>query len=263
MRDSEKIKTSFLFSEENCPIKKDDTTYDRLCIELNATMKKYNINTCIRKIHFLAQTYHESSRYGTTLEYSSGKRYNPDKHSDAKRMENTIDGDGPRYKGRGIIQLTWRKTQKKYFSYLLEKNKNLFNDKTVEELFNRKPLYKEKYIYYKDKVDDKGKKILNSKGKSIKEKLVEIVDVDSASLLASNIHYAFDSAGWYWENIGNTTATGENINNVADKDNVLKVSQCINGKVANPYGLNERIKFTDKLKELFLFPKNCTTKNKK
>ena len=67
MRDSEKIKTSLLFSEENCPLKKDDTTYDRLCVEINATMKKYNIKTCIRKIHFLAQTYHESSRYGTVI----------------------------------------------------------------------------------------------------------------------------------------------------------------------------------------------------
>ncbi|WP_128124758.1 hypothetical protein [Chryseobacterium carnipullorum] len=121
LRETEKIKTTSLFYDENCTLSESDKTYKRLCEELNSMMKKHNINTCIRKIHFLAQSYHESSRYGTTLEYSSGKKYNPGNHSDAKAMEHTVEGDGPRYKGRGIIQLTWRKTQKKYFSYVFGK----------------------------------------------------------------------------------------------------------------------------------------------
>lgn len=262
LRETEKIKTTSLFYDENCTLSESDKTYKRLCEELNSMMKKHNINTCIRKIHFLAQSYHESSRYGTTLEYSSGKKYNPGNHSDAKAMEHTVEGDGPRYKGRGIIQLTWRKTQKKYFSYVLEKEPGLLNTKKIDELFDRKPLYKEKYIYYKDKVDDKGKKVLNTKGKPIKEKVIEIVDVDSASLIASNLYFAFDSAGWYWENLGKTVPTGENINLVADKDDVLKVSQCINGKVKNPYGLKERKEFTKNLKLFFKYDELCISKKK-
>ena len=141
LRETEKIQTTSLFYDENCPLPESDKTYKKLCDELNKVMKKHNINTCIRKIHFLAQSYHESSRYGTTLEYSSGKKYNPGNHNDAKNMEHTIEGDGPRYKGRGIIQLTWRKTQKKYFSYILEKEPQLLNNKKIDELFDRKPLY--------------------------------------------------------------------------------------------------------------------------
>lgn len=175
-------------------------------------------------------------------------------------MEHTVDGDGPRYKGRRIIQLTWRKTQKKYLSYVLEKEPELLDNKKIDELFHRKPLYKEKYIYFKDKVDDQGKKILNTKGKPIKEKVVEEVDVDSASLIASNLHFAFGSAGWYWENHGNTVPTAENINLVADKDDVLKVSQCINGKVKNPYGLKERKELTQNLKLLFRYEEACISK---
>ncbi|MCY0971102.1 hypothetical protein [Chryseobacterium wangxinyae] len=262
LRETEKIKTTSLFYDENCPLPESDKTYKRLYNELNSVMNKHNINTCIRKIHFLAQSYHESSRYGTTLEYSSGKKYNPGNHSDAKGMEHTIDGDGPRYKGRGIIQLTWRKTQKKYFSYVIEKEPQLLNNKKIDELFDRKPLYKEKYIYYKDKVDANGKKILNKNGKPAKEKVVEIVDVDSASLIASNLHFAFDSAGWYWENLGKTVPTGENINLVADTDDVLRVSQCINGKVKNPYGLKERKEFTKNLKLLFKYDEVCVSKKK-
>jgi predicted chitinase len=261
MRKEEGIKTKALFSAENCPLDSTDKTYERLTEELNNAMKKYHINTCIRKIHFLAQSYHESGRYDTTLEGASGKGYNPGEHSNAKQMENTVDGDGPRYKGRGIIQLTWRKNQKAYFSYVLNKESGLLNNQKNDDLFNRGALNKEKYIYYDNKLDEKGNVIINPKTKkAIKEKKVEEVDVDSASLIAKNLHFAFDSAGWYWENLGNVTATNENINIVADGDDVLKVSQCINGRVKNPYGLEHRKTFTKSLKLLFDYEDGCINK---
>ena len=56
--------------------------------------------------------------------------------------------------------------------------------------------------------------------------------------------------------------TGENINLVADTDDVLRVSQCINGKVKNPYGLNERKEFTKNLKILFKYDEVCISKKK-
>jgi predicted chitinase len=260
MRKTEGIKTKDLFTSENCPLNDSDKTYARLVEELNKTMKKHHINTCIRKIHFLAQSYNESSRYGSTLEFASGKGYNPGKHSDAKDMENTQDGDGPRYKGRGIIQLTWRKTQKAYFSYVLQKEPDLLNNQTIDDLFNRGALNKEKYIYMADKLDEKGNKIINPKTKkTIKEKKIDLIDVDSASLIANNLHFAFDSAGWFWENLGNVTANNKNVNLVADTDDVYKVSQCINGVVSRNklYGLTEREGFTLELKKLFEYDNTC------
>ena len=35
----------------------------KFVVDINATMKAYNINTCLRKLHFLAQARHESADF--------------------------------------------------------------------------------------------------------------------------------------------------------------------------------------------------------
>ncbi|PLY05393.1 MAG: hypothetical protein C0625_15305 [Arcobacter sp.] len=88
-----------------------DKTYEKFTKELNKTFNKYDINTCIRKIHFLAQIYHETNRFRSSEEegsssYLSGKSYYP-------------------FYGRGLMQLTWKGNSgsghtgyKQYFDYL-------------------------------------------------------------------------------------------------------------------------------------------------
>ncbi|WP_241008869.1 glycoside hydrolase family 19 protein [Aggregatibacter actinomycetemcomitans] len=66
-----------------------DKSYETTVNELNRVMNKYEINTCIRKIHYLAQVYHETDRFNSTQEYDSP--YTP--------------GYDP-YRGRGFIHLT-------------------------------------------------------------------------------------------------------------------------------------------------------------
>ncbi|MCA7001163.1 glycoside hydrolase family 19 protein [Dickeya solani] len=84
---------------------------------LNTIMNEYGINKPYYKAHFLSQCLHESSHLDTTLEFGSGRNYDPDMHKDAIKYENTIIGDGPRYRGRGLIQLTWKKNYRLFSEY--------------------------------------------------------------------------------------------------------------------------------------------------
>lgn len=84
---------------------------------LNAALLRHGIVTGYQKAHFLAQCFHESARFETTVEFASGDGYNPGRHRDALRNGNTVVGDGPKYKGRGLLQLTWKNNYKRYSEY--------------------------------------------------------------------------------------------------------------------------------------------------
>ncbi len=70
---------------------------------LVAGMKKYGITSPLRIAHFIAQLAHESGAFRYAEELADGSAY--EGRSD---LGNNQPGDGPRYKGRGLIQLTGR-----------------------------------------------------------------------------------------------------------------------------------------------------------
>ncbi|WP_426076527.1 glycoside hydrolase family 19 protein [Janthinobacterium sp. PSPC3-1] len=70
---------------------------------LNASMVEFGINTPTRQASFLAQLAHESGQLLYVRELASGAAY-----EGRKDLGNTQPGDGVRFRGRGLIQVTGR-----------------------------------------------------------------------------------------------------------------------------------------------------------
>ena len=139
---------------------------------LIAAMNANQINTPLRQAHFLAQLGHESGSLIYTAELASGAAY-----EGRIDLGNTQPGDGPRFKGRGLIQITGRTNYTNYGS-------------------------------------DRGQDYITGL---------------NPNLLATDPNIAADCSGWFW-------AT-RHLNELADNDNLLTITQRING---GTNGLDDR-----------------------
>lgn len=69
---------------------------------LNEAMKEFEIDqNPVREAMFIAQAAHETGGFRWLVEFATGEAY-----EGRKDLGNVQPGDGPRYKGRGVFQLT-------------------------------------------------------------------------------------------------------------------------------------------------------------
>ena len=93
----------------------------------NDILPKHGINTSLRLAHFFAQIGHETASLLYVKEIASGKAY-----EGRKDLGNVNPGDGIKYKGRGLIQITGRNNYAAVSKWLFNNNKIIEQPQLLE-----------------------------------------------------------------------------------------------------------------------------------
>lgn len=201
--------------------------------EINKVARKYSITTPARMAHFYGQGAVESLVLTLMLEGSANFSRNP-RHASFQqettgyyvprssedylfylegRLGNIEPGDGPKYRGRGMKQLTGRENYSRYWVY-----RGWLNQDSFDAGWWRDP-----------------------------ERLRPPI-IDNPQLLRTDDFSCIDAGGWYWET-GAARAGYRSINRVIVEGDVSnaaieRVTRAINGGVN---GLPERILHTQRI----------------
>lgn len=223
LRESEGISnTTGLFYADNCNL--DDKSTKSFVDKLNEKLDYYDIKTCIRKIHFLAQIYHETDRLQTTKEYGGTKRYSP-------------------YVGRGLMQLTHDSGYARYKSY---SGIDVVTDyeKVAEEL--------ELAVDSAGWFWKQGKEL--SPGSSWTVPKTKFSEFDGST----GKQYSKQEYTYELNSVSRKYGTVD-INLLADADYIDTISWLING---GDNGRMERREYLKKIKEIFNYPQDCQNAGK-
>lgn len=104
-----------------------ETAIQDLSTDIVKVLASRNIDTPLRQSHFLAQIGHESGELRFRAEIANGQAY-----EGRQDLGNTNPGDGQKFKGRGLIQLTGRANYAEYGRALGRENELLNHPELVE-----------------------------------------------------------------------------------------------------------------------------------
>lgn len=229
LRESEKLEISNIWNPRNPGgASPSDTSIASTLDKLNEVMRKYEINSCIRKVYFIAECYHETDRFYSTKEYNSSH----------------TSGYDP-YRGRGIIQLTHKEAYERYSFYRTENSLLTNLDKVATNL---DLAFDSAGWYFKQ-----GKLLSVGDSWSPNSTDRQKYNLSNRSYPKSNYDTQFTNTdGSIVKRYGSI-----NLNLVADNDDIAVISYLING---GNRGLEERKKYVGELKKVpvFICDKNKT-----
>ncbi len=217
-------------------IKESDCNYKTFADHLNCTFTTNSINTCIRKIHFIAQTFHETNGFIDSSEKGQGKK---------------SYGGGTCFKGRGLIHITHDYNYLPYYDEAL--NTGTYKDSSTETNKKYLDLYDGKNKIGEDVTEFIERKEKEKKAHGFPDGFIKDHLKPFAKVLASDLQHACYSAGFFWYL--------NDINDEADSDNSDGVSNIINAGDQ----LSKRKQYVKYLKEIFDYEtcKKNPKKNKK
>lgn len=140
-----------------------DADISKYVVHINTAMRTGLITTRLRQSHFFGQIGVESDSLRAVIEYDSGEGYNG-----KLALANVEPGDGPRFRGRGLIQVTGRA------------NSTFYMHDRLGRFFT-----------------------LPAGAGTESERLKQLVESDEFQRISDEPELACDSAAWYWNECTN------------------------------------------------------------